>query len=148
MLPPIRIALAGDSTVTDEQGWGAGFRAHMSDRATILNFARNGRSSKSYVVEGHWAELLAARPDYVLIQFGHNDMPGKGRDRETDPETYRANLGRMLDEARAAGITPVLVTSLSRRFFGPDGRIRSDLPAYADAAAAVAASTRSSGSAV
>jgi lysophospholipase L1-like esterase len=138
-LPPIQIALAGDSTVTDEQGWGAGFRAHLSERATIVNFARNGRSSKSYMVEGHWADLLAARPDYVLIQFGHNDMPGKGKNRETDPEAYRANLGRMVGEARAAGITPVIVTSLSRRLFGPDGRIRSDLSAHADAATAVAA---------
>ena len=70
-----------------------------------------GRSTKSFVEEGHWEEVLAERPDVVLIQFGHNDAPGKGPERETDAfTTYRENLARMVDEARAAGARPVLLT--------------------------------------
>jgi lysophospholipase L1-like esterase len=54
----------------------------------------------------------------MLIQFGHNDMPGKGPERETDPKTtYRENLSRFVDEARAAGAQPILVTSIPRRNF-------------------------------
>ncbi|MFZ2492883.1 MAG: pectinesterase family protein, partial [Thermoanaerobaculia bacterium] len=79
-----RIALAGDSTVTDKSGWGRGFEAHVGESAALLNLARGGRSSKSYVDEGHWAALLARKPTHVLLQFGHNDVPGKGLDRETD----------------------------------------------------------------
>jgi PelA/Pel-15E family pectate lyase len=138
--PPIRILLVGDSTATDTQGWGRGFRARLTDRATCVNRALNGRSSKSYRDEGAWQAAIADRADYVLIQFGHNDQPGKGPDRETDPgSTYPANLTRYVREARAAGMTAVLVTSLARRRFDAAGRIVSDLGPYVEAARGVAA---------
>jgi pectinesterase len=137
--PPVRILLIGDSTVTDDSGWGRGFRQHLSGGTECLNLAQNGRSSRSYIAEGHWAKALAEHADYVLIQFGHNDMPGKGPERETDPgTTYKAFLGRYVDEAREVGIKPVLVTSLVRRHYGPDGRIASDLGPYVEAARQVA----------
>jgi pectinesterase len=136
----VKIALAGDSTVTDQSGWGRGFAARLGPGAECLNLARSGRSSRSYINEGHWRKLLEARPDYVLIQFGHNDQPGKGPERETDPSTtYREFLARYVDEARAIGAKPILVTSLSRRHFTPEGKIRSDLGPYAEAVKAVAA---------
>ena len=53
-----------------------------------------GRSSKSYTNEGHWKEVLQRKPAYVVLQFGHNDVPGKGLDRETDLPTFRANMAR------------------------------------------------------
>jgi pectinesterase len=132
--------MVGDSTVTDEVGWGLGFKQHVQDSADCINLARNGRSSKSFIAEGLWERALAARADYILIQFGHNDMPGKGPDRETDPKTtYRAHLARYIDDARRVGAVPVIVTSITRRRFGDDGRIRSDLGDYVEAAKAVAA---------
>src|SRR4051812_44690800 len=79
----VRIALAGDSTVNDKTGWGIGFAKAMNDQAEVTNFAKGGRSSKSFIDEGHWQKVLDAKPDYVLIQFGHNDQPGKGPERET-----------------------------------------------------------------
>ena len=51
----------------------------------VTNTAANGRSSKSFIDEGKWAAALALKGDYYLIQFGHNDEPGKGPERETDP---------------------------------------------------------------
>jgi PelA/Pel-15E family pectate lyase len=102
--------------------------------------ARNGRSSKSYIDEGHWRAAVVKGADVILIQFGHNDQPGKGPERETDPATtYRANLSRYIDDARAAEALPVIVTSLTRRNFDESGKVVSDLFAYADAAIAVAA---------
>jgi PelA/Pel-15E family pectate lyase len=137
---PIRVLLVGDSTVTDDIGWGAGFAARLAAGAECVNLAKNGRSSRSYITEGLWKAALQQRADYVLIQFGHNDMPGKGPERETDPRTtYREFLGRYIDEARAHRITPIIVTSLTRRNFGPDGRIASDLGPYVEAAREVAA---------
>jgi pectinesterase len=138
----VRIVLAGDSTVTDESGWGRGFRRAMGDGVGVVNAARGGRSSKSYRAEGHWARALAQRPDYVLLQFGHNDVPGKGVARETDLPTYRANLARYVEEARAAGATPVVLTPLTRRNFTPEGALRSDLADYAAAAKEAAAAAR------
>jgi pectinesterase len=136
----VRIALAGDSTVTDQSGWGLGFAARLGPGAECLNRARSGRSSRSYINEGHWKKLLAEKPDYILIQFGHNDQPGKGPERETDPRTtYREFLARYVDEARAIGARPILVTSLARRHFTPEGKLRPDLEPYVEAVKAVAA---------
>src|SRR5215469_13995678 len=137
----IRIVLVGDSTVNDEGGWGPGFRAAFKPEIEVINLARNGRSSKSFRSEGLWDPALAAKPDYILMQFGHNDVPGKGPDRETDPATtYRENMARYVAEARAAGAKPVLVTSIVRRNFDPDGRIKRDsLVPYVDAVRRLAA---------
>ncbi|MDZ4796544.1 MAG: pectate lyase [Bryobacteraceae bacterium] len=109
---PVRIILVGDSTVNDEGGWGPGFASSFAGAPVeVVNLAKNGRSSKSFRDEGLWAKVLTGpKPDYVLIQFGHNDCPGKGPERETVPQTtYRANLTRFIEEVRAAGGTPVLV---------------------------------------
>jgi len=127
-----RIALAGDSTMTEKSGYGIGLKAHIPADVAFFNGARGGRSSKSFREEGHWAELLSHKPTQILIQFGHNDQPGKGLDRETTLDEYRANLGRYVDEARAAGATPILVTPLARR-------MTSDLAPWAEATRAVAA---------
>ncbi|MGA2807853.1 MAG: rhamnogalacturonan acetylesterase [Terracidiphilus sp.] len=134
----IRIVLVGDSTVAIGGGWGAAFCALLAPNMVCINLAKNGRSSKSYYDEGLWQNALAQHPDYILIQFGHNDMPGKGPARETDPDTtYAINMRRYIRQARAAGARPVIVTSLSRRTY-KDGTLVQDLAAYANAARRVA----------
>jgi len=136
----IKIVLVGDSTVTDAKGWGPGFEKRLKAGAACVNWAKSGRSSKSYISEGWWEKALAEKPNYVLIQFGHNDMPGKGPDRETDPATtYTQYMARYVDEARAAGAKPILVTSMTRRHFTPEGKIESDLVPYVEAVKKLAA---------
>jgi lysophospholipase L1-like esterase len=124
---PVKIVLVGDSTVNDEGGWGEGFRKSFGAPVEVVNLAKNGRSSKSFRDEGLWGPALEAKPDFILIQFGHNDEPGKGPDRETDPATtYRANMIRYLEEVRGVGATPILVTSIVRRNFDEAGKIKRD----------------------
>ena len=135
----VRIVLVGDSTVTDSAGWGKAFAELLKPGTECVNRARGGASSKSYYDAGHWKQALAQKPTHVLIQFGHNDQPGKGPERETDPATtYRDNLRRYIDEARAAGAEPILVTSMVRRVFGKEGKLRTDLEPYAEAVRTVA----------
>ena len=135
---PVRIVLTGDSTVALGGGWGAAFCGMMTPNVECVNLAKNGRSSKSYYDEGLWKDALSRKPDYILIQFGHNDMPGKGPLRETDPDTtYAANMHRYIEQARGIGAQPVIVTSLSRRTY-QDGKLVQDLRAYAAAARKVA----------
>lgn len=140
--PQIRILLIGDSTVAtytkppkdrpDLTGWGQVFGEFFNDDITILNRAASGRSSKSFIKEGRWKKAVAEKADYLLIQFGHNDCPGKG-DRTTDPATtYQDYLLQYIDEARAANIKPVLVTPMTRRRF-QNGMIWTTLRPYADA---------------
>src|SRR4051812_6974067 len=127
----VRIALVGDSTVAVNGGWGPGFAERVGPAVECLNLARGGRSSRSYRDEGLWKGVIERKPDYILIQFGHNDQPGKGPERETDPATtYRQNMARYVDEARAVGARPILVTSLTRRRFNEQGKIESDLGPY------------------
>lgn len=140
---PVHVVLVGDSTVTDAAGWGAAFAQRLKPDVRCTNKSRGGASTKSYY-EGTklWQEALALRPTHVLIQFGHNDMPGKGPERATDAATtYRANLARYVAEARVAGAEPILVSSVVRRSF-KDGKLEDLLAAYAAGAKAVAAEQR------
>jgi lysophospholipase L1-like esterase len=135
----VRIVLVGDSTVAEDSGWGPGFRRLAREGAEVVNIAANGRSSKSFMDEGLWAKALAARGQYYLIQFGHNDEPGKGPERETEPNTtFRTFMSRYVDESRRAAATPILVTSLVRRIFNADGTIKTTQTPYVEVVRALA----------
>ncbi|MFO1488504.1 MAG: hypothetical protein U1F65_08500, partial [Verrucomicrobiota bacterium] len=75
------IFIAGDSTAArgagaNQQGWAAPFADYFDpSKANVVNRARGGRSSRTFITEGLWDQLLAdvKRGDIVLIQFGHND---------------------------------------------------------------------------
>jgi lysophospholipase L1-like esterase/pimeloyl-ACP methyl ester carboxylesterase len=137
----VTIVLAGDSTVTDKAGWGAAFAGRFRENVAVINLAKGGRSSKSFRAEGVWQQAVDLKPDYLFVQFGHNDCPGKGPERETDPDTsFRENMARYATEARAAGSRPVLVTSMTRRRYR-EGRIESILTPYAAATRAAAKQT-------
>jgi lysophospholipase L1-like esterase len=144
-LSPVRIILVGDSTVAPHNGWGPGFCADLVPQAACINLAKNGRSTSSYRAEGSWDKVMdmLKSPDgfeatYVLIQFGHNDQPGKPG-RSTDLATeFPANLRRYVKEVQAAGAKPVLITSLTRRMFR-QGKVENTLAPWADATRKVAA---------
>src|SRR5215471_18786257 len=81
--PRITVHLIGDSTMAEkpnpdvnpERGWGMALPRFFDDQVAVRNHALNGRSTKSFIDEGHWAEVMAElHPgDYVVIEFGHND---------------------------------------------------------------------------
>jgi pectinesterase len=111
----------------------------MSEAVEVVNLAASGRSSKSFIDEGLWSQALSKRGQYYLIQFGHNDEPGKGPERETDPKTtFRSYMARYVDESRAIGAKPVLITSLVRRIYNEDGTIRTTQTPYVEAVRALA----------
>lgn len=135
-----RIVLAGDSTVTDSSGWGIGFQACLAESVECINMAKGGRSSRSFRAEGLWDKCLKLKPDYLLIQFGHNDQPGKGPERESAADgDFRDHLRRYVEEAKAIDCKPVLITSLTRRRWNDQGKIQPTLAAYAEATKIVAA---------
>ena len=136
----VRVDLIGDSTQTDHAGYGRGFCANLTIAVDCVNLAKGGASTKTYREQGLWAQALATRPDYMLIQFGHNDMESADHAaRQTTLAEYEANLRRFVTEARAAGSVPLLITPLSRRYFGPDGKVHSDLAGHAETMKRVAA---------
>lgn len=143
----IKIVLVGDSTTAVQGGWGPSFCAkHVTSFAACINLARGGRSSGNYRTEGSWALAMGEirsggfKDTYVLIQFGHNDQPGKPG-RSTDLATeFPANMKFYVEDVRAAGAKPVLVTPLTRRQF-KDGKLVDDLGPWAEAVRKVAAET-------
>lgn len=141
---PIRVILVGDSTMNTKTGYGDALCALFKPEVKCINLAKGGRSSKSFRAEGLWDNVQALLKDaapysasYVLIQFGHNDQPGKA-ERSTDRATeFPTNMARYVYEVKAWGGTPVLVTPLTRRTF-KDGVLKNDLIPWADAIRLVA----------
>lgn len=128
----VRIDLIGDSTQTDNAGYGRGFCANLTAKVDCLNMAKGGSSTKTFREQGLWDRSLATRPDFMLIQFGHNDMESPEHlARQVTMQEYEANLRRFVQEARMHGIKPVLVTPLTRRYFQADGKVHSDLLGHA-----------------
>lgn len=139
-----RVVFIGDSTVSSYReesskirGWGQVMPAYFKEDVAFLNAARSGASTKSFLDAGWWQTALEFSPDYVFIQFGHNDQkqdPDRGTDHNT---TYRDNLRKFVREAREAGATPILVTPVARRTFR-NGDLHTSLQPWADAVQAVA----------
>lgn len=135
----VRIDLIGDSTQTNNAGYGRGFCANFNAQVDCVNMSKGGASTRTYREQGLWDHALATKPDYMVIQFGHNDLVTKEHlDRQVPMSQYVENLKRFVTEARAAGIKPVLTTPITRRFFEANGKVHSDLLEYSEAMRGVA----------
>ena len=141
--PAITILMIGDSTMAtytkppkdrpDLTGWGQVFGERFNKNVTVINHARSGRSSKSFIKEGRWEKALKIKADYLFIQFGHNDNHRKTETKATDHKTdFRDYLRQYIDEARDAGMKPILITPMTRRRF-VKGKIVTSLRPYAEA---------------
>jgi lysophospholipase L1-like esterase len=140
----VRVILVGDSTMATRSGYGDALCARFSSAVDCINLAKGGRSSYSFRAEGLWDQALqlvresSGKPTYVLIQFGHNDQPGKPG-RSTDlVKDFPANMARYAQEVKELGGTPVLVTPLTRRQFKGQW-LSNDLAPWAAATRKVAA---------
>ena len=148
---PVRVILVGDSTMATRTGYGDALCQRLVEQTSCINLARGGRSSGSFRAEGRWDKVqeLLREPGpyaatYVLIQFGHNDQPGKPG-RSTDlVRDFPANIARYASEVKALGGIPVLVTPLTRRSFRGQW-LHNDLAPWS---AAIRTIARSSGTAL
>ena len=117
-----KIFLVGDSTVTNYResdypmaGWGQMLQRFLtSSNFVVDNRAIGGRSSRSFIEEGRWNTVKNAinAGDFVFVQFGHNDRDYSKAERYTPPADYKNYLKQYVNETRAAGGIPVLVTPM------------------------------------
>ena len=131
--PPERYPLHGWAQVLQEYFDPA--RLLVDDRA------KGGRSSKSFYDEGSWAPIREAlKPgDWVFIQFAHNDQKKDDPNRFTDPATtFPEHLRRYVEETRAAGARPVLLTPINRNRWASPRVMEDTHGAYPDATRRVA----------
>lgn len=111
--------LLGDSTVTDQphepwNSWGQMITRFLKPDIAVANHAESGESIRSSLGARRVAKVLSLlrKGDFVLFQFGHNDMKDK---REGALQLYEKNLADLVRGVRARGATPVLVTSVERK---------------------------------
>lgn len=148
--------IIGDSTVQNGKGrgdgslWGWGsFLGESFDttRIAVRNFALGGRSSRTFITQGHWDKILALlKPgDYVIMQFGHNDggpLDDTARARGTlkgtsdstrdiynpimkKPETvhtYGWYMRKYVTDTKAHGATAIICSPIPRNMF-KDNRV-------------------------
>ena len=146
----ITVHMIGDSTMANkpvipanpERGWGQLLSMYFKDSVRVENYAQNGRSSKSFIAEGRWDEVVTALKsgDFVVIQFGHNDEKTNDVNRGTEPfGEYTTNLLRFIRETREQKATPILATPVARRKFDHDGKLVDTHGDYPKAVRVVAA---------
>jgi len=116
---------------------------HREEWRNYRNFCRRWVRLTSFIIPArpilanllrYWAistaeikkQVASGRRTLVTIQFGHNDQ------KIATPESMGANLTAMVQQVRALGAEPVLVTSLTRRSFSSNGKVSDTLGPWAD----------------
>lgn len=133
------IFLCGNSTVVDQDNepwasWGQMIPRFFNDSICFANYAESGESANTFIAAGRLKKALTQmKPgDYLFMEFGHNDQkqkgPGKGA-----YYSFMTSLKTFIDEARARGAQPVLVTPTQRRSFDENGKIRDTHEDYPEA---------------
>ena len=131
--------LCGNSTVVDQDyepwaSWGQMIPRWFDDKIAIANYAESGETAASFIAANRLKKImsLAKRGDYLFVEFGHNDQkqktPGSGA-----YYNFATNLKQFIDEAKAKGVTHILVTPTQRRTFDNNGKITESHGDYPDA---------------
>lgn len=138
---PITVVLTGDSTVADFtsnlshfHGWGQGIYGYFKPTVRVLNLAMPGQSSKSFMSSAEHAQMMALRPEYVLIQFGLIDEFGSLPTHTTTLPEFAEYLGMIVRDVRGFGGVPILLTPPARKLFDASGKL---IPIYQDRFAVV-----------
>ena len=135
---------------TPRRGWGMFLQDFFnSDSVEVNNRGKSGASTRTfYETDKLWPSVKQEMraDDYLIIQFGHNDEKCKGEDalvknnelkalgqdtlkdiRGTEANTtYKEYLRKFVNEARALGVTPILMSSICRAYFTEDGSINEE----------------------
>lgn len=130
-----------DESATVTRGWGMYFGNFLTNGWTSINYAKGGRDSRGgYNELWQTAKKNVEAGDYVIITFGHNDEKNSGMDgyalkayyesiddataaaavdlRGTVPSTtYKEWLGKIVDEVKALGATPIICSPVCRSYF-------------------------------
>lgn len=144
------IWLIGDSTVSNYKknqypltGWGQVLNKYCNKEIKVRNYAVGGRSTKSFLDEGRWDKVIKniQSGDYLFIQFGHNDQKDyKKKVYAPANGLYKELLTKYINETKAKGAKPILVTSVCRLLV-KNGEVYNSLGDYPAAMKEVAKST-------
>ena len=126
----ITVFLCGNSTVVDQDNepwasWGQMIPHFFGTDVCIANYAESGESANTFIGAKRLAKALSQikKGDYLFMEFGHNDQKQKGPGKGAF-YSFMTSLKTFVDEARARGAQPVLVTPTQRRSFDENGKIK------------------------
>jgi lysophospholipase L1-like esterase len=121
------IFLCGDSTVCDQPAepyasWGQVIPRWIKPDFAVSNYALSGNTAAAFYAANRMAKIESLlRPgDYVFVQYGHNDMKSTTADALA---SYKGYYERFVNDTRAKGATPVIMTPVSRETFDANGKI-------------------------
>ena len=142
----VKIVILGDSTVqtyNDDDamtaGWGQYIQKYFNENVELRNHAIAGRSTKTFIEQGHLDTALKDKATFAIIQFGHNDSHAKGRPESTNAQTdFKDYLREYIKKFNYTGTTVILVTPMYRMTFRADGTLSDNLQPYANAMKGVA----------
>ena len=139
------VYIMGDSTVTDQTaepwtGWGQILPYFFDSTIAISNHAESGETLRDFRSENRLEKVMdTLKPgDFVILQFGHNDMKEKGEGIGA-MTSYAADLRDFVHQIQEKGAQSILVTSMKRRRFDEQGRQYATLKDYPLAVRMVAA---------
>lgn len=123
------IFLTGNSTVVDQDeepwaSWGQMITRFFDNGVCFANYAESGESANTFIAAGRLKKALSQmKPgDYLFMEFGHNDQKQKGPGKGAF-YSFATSIKTFIDEVRARGGHPILVTPTCRRSF-KDGKIQ------------------------
>lgn len=137
-----------DESATVTRGWGMYFGNFLANGWTSINYAKGGRDSRGgYNELWQTAKKQVEAGDYVIITFGHNDEKIGGMDRDevynyyiskgmtaeanaldtrgtTPSNTYKQWLGKIVDEVKEKGATPIICSPVCRSYIDGNGKVK------------------------
>ena len=161
--PKPTLYIIGDSTVRNGRlpgcGWGEVIAELLdTNRISVQNRAVGGRSTRTFLAEGHWDRVLTViKPgDFLVMQFGHNEgldtnrnvgvLPGTGDEqiaitrngRKLEIRTYGWYLKKFVTEAKAKGAIVTVASMIPRSDFSDGQRVDRNTNTFAKWAREVA----------
>jgi lysophospholipase L1-like esterase len=137
--------LIGDSTVVDQDiepwtAWGQQLPRFFLPGVVVSNHAESGETAKGFVSQQRIAKIMSLiQPgDYLFMQFAHNDQKPATKE---PIDMYKQLLTDFINQARAKGATPVVVTAMYRNLWDDTAHLQDSLGGYPQAAREVAAAT-------
>lgn len=126
------VYIAGDESVMDKiayypynplentGGWGQMLSAYIRKGIAVSNHSKEQLSIAGFRQEGYYAMIKAhlRLGDYVLLHFSKTEGAEAG---EVDSDQYRSILIEYIEETRAMGAYPILVTPFCRNVWLADG---------------------------
>ena len=141
------VFLCGNSTVVDQDNepwasWGQMIPRFFDETVCFANFAESGEAANTFIGARRLKKILTMiKPgDYVFVEFGHNDQKQKGEGKGAY-FSFWDSMKTFVDEARAHGATPVLLTPTQRRSFDETGHIQDTHLDFPQATRVLAAET-------